>query len=646
MDTDMNIGAELKKHLNEIIVELYGQDVADMTIEHPANEKFGDYASNAALILSKKLKQSPLEIANNIVSRLRTISQNDARFAHFKEISSVAPGFINFKLSEIWLNNVLIAIYNQGNNYGNDTIGIGKRIALEHSNVNPNKAAHIGHLRNACIGQYLERVYETLGFSVDVQFYANNVGVQVATSNMGVQKNNTISPTSYKKFDHYAWDIYAAMETMIGEHPDLGEERMKMMEQLEDPESIVSKTQKELATKILIEQLKTFQNLGFDYDVIIFESDILNLHMWEKAFEALKNNVNVYFATEGSSKGCWLVKMQDEPSPVTNNDSSQPDIEKDKIIVRSNGIATYTGKDIAYHMWKYGLLGIDFGYKKWDIGTQTKPLWITTSNKEESAPNISFSGVDYVYDVIGTEQTYAMGVVKQSLSYLGFDNQAQHMKHVNYGYVYLSRGTAAKLGIDVSDGKKFYEMKGRKGWGVKIDDFIDLIDAELKEKYGDFEYISAVRNAAIKLQILKINTFQDLVFDLDDALDLKGYSGPYLQYTFVRTNSLLKKSAVDIASLNKDYSNYATGEYETNLLRWLYRFPEIVKKSADEFAPNMLSDYLFDVCRRYNAFYNNDAILTAATPEAKDFRLLLTYVVGIVLKKGLWILGIDSPEKM
>jgi len=249
--------------------------------------------------------------------------------------------------------------------------------------------------------------------------------------------------------------------------------------------------------------------------------------------------------------------------------------------------------------------------------------------------------------VIGTEQTYAMEAVKKSLKYLGYEEQASQMKHVNYGFVYISRATAEKLGMGTSDDKKFYEMSGRKGWGVKIDDFIDFVDKELHEKYGDFEYAREVRNGAIKIQMLKTNTFQDLVFDLDEALDTKGYSGPYMQYAYVRSHSVSAKSGgTDLPDKQNLIDSYAPNSDEEALLRWLCRFPEIVQKSALEFAPNLLSDFLFELAKRYNSFYNNVNILKTVEPDAKAFRLQLNSAVGIVLKNGLNILGISSPEKM
>ncbi|EKE00392.1 MAG: hypothetical protein ACD_22C00031G0006 [uncultured bacterium] len=641
----MEISLLLKQNIAKAVKNLYGLDVQNIVIEHPENSKWGDYATNVALGLSKELKQAPLEIAKKICYEIQSfdlIFESDGqKYQIFEKIDIASPGFINFTLSIDWLRNVLYEVLTQKGNYGVGKSGSGKRIALEHSNVNPNKAAHVGHLRNACVGQFLEKSYENLGYEVEVQYYANDLGVQVATSAMGVQKIKNISPENYKKYDHFAWEVYSKMESMIAADPLLQKERQDLLVKLEDPNCVESINQKTLAKKIIIEQLKTFQKIGIDYDIVIHESDIVNLKLWETAFEKLKVNENVYYAKEGKSQGCWLVKMKLEAS--TN---AEVDVEEDKIIVRSNGVPTYTGKDIAYHMWKYGLLGKDFCYEEWKTGTQAKPLWMTSSDSTCKPSGVTFSNVDFVFDVIGVEQTYAMSVVKTALKYLGYEQQSENMKHVNYGFVYLSKETAGKLGIDTSDGKPFYAMSGRKGWGVKIDDLVDMVDSKLKADFGNFSAVEAVRNAAVKFQMLKLNTFQDLVFDLEEALDFKGYSGPYLQYTYARTFSVLEKAGWLDRIEGLFVSSYVWEPSELEVVRELYKYQEVAVFSALRFAPNLLCEYLFSLAKKFNAMYANVSILNAESVDAKNFRLMLAKSVGQVLKNGLWLLGIDVVERM
>jgi len=637
----MEISALVKEHIKRAVKDVYDMEIDDILVEHPDKETWGDFSSNVSLKISKLIKQSPMEVAKKLCYKICGYELNNV----FDEVYFAQPGFINFRLSKEWLQNVPLLVNKTNDYYGRDETGEGKRIALEHSNVNPNKATHIGHLRNACIGQFIERIYEFLGYNVEVQYYSNDLGVQVATSMMGVEKINDIRPENYEKYDHYAWDVYSRMETMINNNADLTAEREDLIKKLEDPDNPISKKQKKIAFKILVENLKTFQNLGFDYDVVVNESDIVYLRLWEKTFEMLKNNDNVYLATDGVSKGCWLVRMSANKNSTDKMGNKEH--EEDKIIVRSNGVPNYTGKDIAYHMWKFGLLGIDFNYNKLNTKTQAKQLWITSYLAQKVKENTTFTGVDIVFDVIDVKQTYAIEAVKTSLAYLGFKDQSKNMKHINYGFVYLSRATAKELGIDISDNKQKYGMSGRKGWGIKIDDFIKMVDKKLLDDYGAADSLVDVRNGAIKFEMLKYNTFQDLVFDLKDSLNIKGYSGPYIQYTFARTNSVLEKSENYLEKMTElRTSNVGLNEKELALLKWVYRFPEIVKKSASEFAPNILCEYLFEFCHRFNSFYNDVPILNAVSEEEKFLRLNMTKSVNIILKNGLFLLGIEAPLRM
>ncbi|HSX39015.1 MAG TPA: arginine--tRNA ligase [Candidatus Saccharimonadales bacterium] len=639
----MEIAGLIRQKVIEAVKDIYNIDFTEFTIEHPENSDFGDYATNVSMNLAKLVKQSPIDIANKLSYKLQEMDAmtnvHNTNLQIFKSVKVASPGFINFVLTTEWLQNVLLDLHKNGNSYRAMQKDGKKRIALEHSNVNPNKAAHVGHLRNACIGQFLERVYEHLGYEVEVQYYCNDLGVQVTTSTMGEEKFKDIKPEDYKKFDHYMWDVYSKMASLIENNAELKAELNERLVKLENPESAESEKQKQLATKILKTNLETFSKLDFDYDVIVYESDIARLKLWEKAFEILKQNENFYLAKDGPSKDCWLIKLTEKDDSTVQKDGKT--IEEDKIIVRSNGVATYTGKDIAYHMWKYGLLGTDFHYEPFVTETQKKELWSTTYLPHESNEKVTFSNVNKVFDVIDTKQTYAINVVKQSLRYLGYEDQAENMVHVNYGFVYLSPETATELGVDTSDGKNKYGMSGRKGWGIKIDDFIDMVDKKMTSEFGEFAALKDVRNGAIKFEMLKYNTYQDLIFDLKSALNIKGFSGTYIQYTYARTNSLLTK-----AEKVEDQTLQTLEDRELDVLRELYKFSEIVERAASEFAPNLLCGYLFELCQKFNFFYNDLSILNADSPEKKKFRVLLTYGVNTVLKNGLYLLGIAAPDKM
>lgn len=642
----MDIVGLIQERIKVAVKVMYGLGLTEVGVEHPQNSAWGDYSSNVALVQSKALGKSPMVLAKELVAGLK----DEFPSGIFSAIQVAGPGFINFSLSKQFYLDNMIKILQEQDEFGKADLGKGSRVALEHSNVNPNKAAHIGHLRNAVIGQFLERAYEFLGYDVIVQYYANDLGVQVSTSLLGVKKlGNNLNRAIYDKFDHYMWDVYAKISQMLEKDEELKKELEVLMEKLDARDSVVSKDQKELSEKVLKDNIASFAALDIDYDLIVYESTIKDMHMWEIAFSELKDNKNVYKAQEGNSAGCWLVKMGDvEGIRSSNSKVTQHVMEEDKIIVRSNGIPTYTGKDIAYHMWKFGLLGIDFTYRVSALGAQDKLLYETTTQGEIYS---EFSNNSLVLDVIDVRQTYAIDAVRNSLKHLGYKKQAESLKHINYGHVYLSNATAASLGYSVSVGEPQIAMSGRKGVGIKIDDFIEMVDKSLKDAHGDFPNSEYIRNSAIKFDILRYDTFQDVVFDISNALSIKGFTGPYIEYTHARTVSLLEKSGYVI---QKDLLGYPDGSSEglelgdsaVAVLRTLYRFPEVIQEAAKNYAPNTMCVYLYDLCQKFNSFYNDSPIINAGTSELREFRLLLTAATKQVIKTGLYLLGITAVARM
>ena len=639
----MDVANLIKAQIKEVFSRLYGVELSDIGLEHPQNPTWGDYSSNVALINAKKLGKSPGSVAKELLDGLRKSAIGE----YFSDIVSAGPGFINFKLAKQHHIDTIIDILLQGDVFGSSDTGKGLRVALEHSNVNPNKAAHIGHLRNAVLGQFLERVYEFIGYDVKVQYYANDLGVQVSTSLLGLKElGGSYKVSNYPKYDHYMWDIYADISSRIGDNPLLKQKLDKILIDLDSREPKISEEQQELSRKVLKDNIATFANLGITYDLIVYESSIKDMHMWEKTFNILKSNENVYFAKSGKSEGCWLVRMGNTGS--TEKIESADIVEEDKIIVRSNGIPTYTGKDIAYHMWKFGLLNADFKYHLVNKTYQKNPLYETSTEGEEKD---IFTLSNMVINVIDVKQTYAIDAVRKSLVYLGYSTQASNLIHVNYGHVYLSKATALTLGYDVPEGDDRVAMSGRKGLGVKIDDFITMVDNRLKQDHGDFPNLVHVRNSAIKFDMLRYDTFQDVVFDIDSALNFKGFTGPYIQYTYARTNSLLDKSGYtahpeDFTDLKEKFSGLVLGASEQEVLKVLYKFPEVVLESAKKYAPNLICNYLYDVCQKFNSFYNDSPIISAQPAELKEFRLMLTSATKQVIKTGLYLLGITAVDRM
>ena len=324
-------------------------------------------------------------------------------------------------------------------------------------------------------------------------------------------------------------------------------------------------------------------------------------------------------------------------------------IEEDKIIVRSNGVPVYTGKDIAYHMWKFGLLNTDFRYNKALLGSQSKALYETGTSGDS---NDEFTNSDVVIDVIDVRQTYAIDVVKKALRYLGYLAQSDNLIHINYGHVYLSNSTAVRMGYSVDEGYKGQlAMSGRKGVGVKIDDLILMVEDSLKNSFGEFPNVREVRNAVIKFDMLRYDTFQDIVFDVESALNIKGFTGPYIQYTHARAKSLLEKAEYTVSVASPSCAEKAFKDIELNpsaleVLKVIYKFPEVVLHSSAQYAPNLMCVYLYDLCQKFNSFYNDSPILKAEDASVRDFRLLLTASTKQVIKNGLYLLGIRAVDRM
>jgi len=632
----------ISDNIKKAFKDLFGLDLSQVGSEHPQNPVWGDYSTNIALVTAKSLGKTPVTVAKAVLQWLRGANLR----GYFEDISVAGPGFINFTLSKDYLLSQALLVLKASQSFGASPVGGGKKIALEHSNVNPNKAAHIGHLRNAVIGQFLERVYEFIGYDVKVQYYSNDLGVQVSTSLLGMEKLGlAFDSAKYKKFDHYAWDVYARISQMIDSDMCLKKELDNLVVKLDSGDVEISQKQSKLSKRILKDNLATFSSLDIDYDLIVYESSIKGMSMWERTFEILKGNEKVYLATEGASKGCWLVRMGGK-SPY--GDKGVCSVEEDKIIVRSNGVPTYTGKDIAYHMWKFGLLDMDFKYHKVSVNTQSKALYETDVKGE----NLSiFTNSNIVMDVIDVRQTYAMDVIRRTLEYLGYKGQSDSFIHINYGHVYLSSNTAVKLGFRHDEDKKEQiAMSGRKGVGVKIDDFIEMVEESLKSSFDDFPNVKDVRNAAIKFDMLRYDTFQDIVFDIEYALNIKGFSGPYIQYTHARASSLLEKAEYIINHGSLEYmirnKKIEINSSAQEVLKVICKFPEVVMQSAKQYAPNLMCIYLYDLCQKFNSFYNDSPVLNAETSDIKDFRLFLTASARQVIKNGLYLLGINAVDRM
>jgi arginyl-tRNA synthetase len=585
----------------------------DIKLEHPALTEHGDFATNFALTFAKKIRKPPMEIAASIA---RNISSPLVAKA-----AAATPGFINLWLSDAVLRNELKHVTTAGKRYGAPQKK-NQRVLVEHTQINPNKEPHIGHLRNACIGDALMKLYHFAEYDAKALYYHNDVGQQIA-SILLAEKKAFVKPDAYPTTIAWASAAYTDIEKRMEENESLKNDKEKIQLRIAKQNTPEAKRAETLTLQILHETLDVLAKLNVSYDLIVRESDILKGKLWEKTFDLLKTKPAFYQATEGEKKDCWLIKM--------------PDAE-DKIIVRSNGVPTYAGNDIANHLWKFGILP-DFRYEKLDWKTQAAALYTTTSTGGEERHD--FTRADAIVNVIDQTQTYPQESVMESLRVLGFTKEAEHYHHVNYGFVYLSRKTAEKLGMPIEEGATQVKISGRRGTTISIETFLKKMEDVLREKYGEFGSLAAVRNGAIKFELLKYNTYQDIVFDLDAALDIHGMSGPYVQYASTRAKSILAKAGS--AAETKKAGTAPLPESEKTILRMLCRFPEVVAGTLHDFAPLYLCLYLFELSQLWNSFYNENRIIGS---ERETERLALVRSIAQILENGLSLLGIEAPEKM
>lgn len=621
---------QVVKKLEKLIADAFEKTGVDtpkeIHLERPADPSHGDYSTNTAMVAYRDASgdvdwKSPRELAQAITDNLDLqIADDDI----VEKVEVAGPGFINFYLSKTYYANQLSTILADQDNYGKSADITPKKISLEHTQVNPNKEPHVGHLRNAVIGDSITRILRFLGHDVKVQYYQNDAGLQVASIVLAYQKKYH-TPDDFGSFVEWASVAYVDIEKRILEDEELAGERDKVQLEIAKQEGDIADLAREVTDKILFEVIEIFNDLGVYYNLVVRESDIVKNSLWDKTFDLLKNSDKFYLADSGDKKGCWLVVMPDED---------------DKVIVRSNGVPTYTGNDIAYHLWKFGVLD-DFGYSTLGLRQNGRDLYVTSTDTDAKEME-GFSNADAIVNIIDTTQTYPQETVRQAMKILGYQKFADNYHHVNYGFVYLSPKSASKIGIKVEAEEKKLKISGRKGTVLSVRGFVEMLKDKLVEEYGDFQSADQVAKGAVKFEMLKYDTYQDVVFDIDTALDQKGFSAPYIQYTFARTKGVLKKAKID--ELGTDIGVLPElNPGELLLLQQLVKFPEVVRRAAEKFAPHHICSYLFGLAQSYNTFYNSQQIIGS---DKQEFRLILTNSTNIVLKNGLELLGIDAPESM
>ncbi len=647
-----------------------GTTLPGVVVEQPPKVELGDFAI-PIFPFAKPLRSAPLKIAEAIRAEAGAIEG-------IAEMQIVPPGYLNVRIDRAWMAAALASDAKPPTE-----VSSGK-ILVEHSSINPNKAAHVGHLRNAILGDTFVRLLRHAGRTVDVQNYIDNTGVQVADVVVGFTQIENKSRveiealTRQPRFDYYCWDLYARVSQWYAEDKQRLQIRLQTLHAIEDETTETAAIAELISVAVLRRHLETMDRLDIEYDFLPRESEILHLHFWDAAFTKLKESGVLTFETEGKNKGCWVMRRagtalkKTDPktgstTEVTENAEEDKITEEDqKVIVRSNGTVGYVGKDIAYHMWKFGLLGRDFGYRKFYRYPDGNDCWISTTDGEKDHPH--FGDVAEIYNVIDARQSEAQNTVIEALRGLGHNDAADHYTHFSYEMVALTPRCAAELGYTLSDEDKtrsYIEVSGRKGFGVKADDLLDQLIVSAKQEVDSRhpqlsdaerqEIATQIAIGALRYFMLKFTKQSVIAFDFKEALSFEGETGPYAQYAVVRATSIFRKAGVDPETFASDnmsnsgaakYLNADSGNEFWELWLASSKTSYVIDKCIATTEPAYLAKHVFQLAQLFNTFYHRHPILTEADEERKQFLLATVAVVRWELIRCLALLGITVPPVM
>ena len=652
----------LTQHLRAVLKTKYDLQLETIPLEIPPELKFGELATPIAFELARKLRKAPKVIAQEIVAALTGLDG----FASFEVAGA---GYINARLDRA------AGVRATAATEAGAQAASGIHSLVEHTSINPNKAAHIGHLRNAILGDTFVRLLRAAGQKVDVQNYIDNTGVQVADVVVGFLhlEGKSLADVRLlldelklkgKRIDYYCWDLYAkTSQWYTSGTAEENEARKKLryatLHELEQGGNETAEVAELISTEVLRRHLETMLRLDIEYDFLPRESEILHLKFWETAFEQLKKTGVLYFETEGKNKGCWVMTR---PGAETTEGETNEDA---KVIVRSNGTVTYVGKDIAYHLWKFGLLGKDFGYKPFFTYPKHE-CWISAEKGVEPHPH--FGGAQAIYNVIDARQSDPQANVIQALRGMGHTEQADRYTHFSYEMVALTPRCAVELGYEVSAEdleRSYIEVSGRKGFGVKADDLIDKLivatRAEVDARQTGRDEVERQRIAkqiaigALRYFMLKFTRNSVIAFDFKDALSFEGETGPYIQYAVVRARNIFRKAETtpeaELAEFTKlaELDGYLQGEAAEDIWAlWLRaaRRTLVLEQCITTSEPAYLAKHAFQLAQEFNNFYHKHHILTEEDPARKTFLLATAAVALRELVLALSWLGIESPEAM
>lgn len=681
--TLIQIQDRLKQQVRAAALELFGVELDQFNAETPPRPDLGDLAFPVSFELAKLIKQGtgtkvpPRQIAEQLKAKLEAVDE-------VSRVEVAGAGYINVFFDRAKLLSMFAAETEAAPTPVGDVPDRPKQM-VEHTSINPNKAAHIGHVRNSVLGDTFVQILQAAGERVEVQNYIDNTGVQVADVVVGFMQIEKMDLEAIKKldsslspeypFDYYCWDLYTKVGAFYRDGSASGEmnpERVKfrtdVLHALEAGTGPIAELADYVATRNVECILNTMERLGIRYDLLARESDILHLHFWDRAFQLMKEKGVIRFENEGKHAGCWVMPFESH----TGTDEH----ESDKIIVRSNGTVTYTGKDIAYQLWKLGRLSLDFHYKPFRNYPDGQITWVTTTERNSEilpeVPRPNFGGGERVYNVIDSRQSYPQEIVARGVAAVVPEIGTDASVHLSYEMVALSPGACEELGIELSEedrARPFVEMSGRKGLGVKADDLINRLEAdalrEVETRHPELDEAEQRATAhqiavgALRYFLLKFTRNSVIAFDFKEALSFEGETGPYCQYAAVRANSIFRKLDDDAvasaaATLNESAAAVRVAEIfgdEAGTEIWslvmlAQRLDEVVAQCAASAEPANLAKYTFTLARAFNLFYHRHRIIAEEDQTRRAVLIATADITRRQLTKALATLGIEVPERM
>ncbi len=625
------------------IQEVYGVEHQPV-VEVPPRRELGDLAFPAALHLARELKKPPRAIGEELAAGFEPPD-------FVREVRVEGPGYLNMFLDRSRSMALLL-----GEPLLDFPAHDRQKVVLEHTNINPNKAAHIGHLRNAVLGDVVARLLRALGHPVEVQNYIDDTGVQLADVVVGFLDLRGLELEQIaavpEPFDFHCWDLYSEVRAWLEEDPERPKLRAETLHELEAGTGRRAEAGRLIARRIVGRHLGTMRRIGVGYDLLTHESAILGLDFFARAFEHLEDRGVIRLEAEGKNSGCWVM-------PLSQHEEFAGLEDPDKVIVRSDGTVTYVGKDIAYQLWKLGLLGRDFEYRYWG----EEEIWETTT--EGTAEHPEFGGGWEVVNVIDARQSYLQKIVKAGVAALGFEEESERSVHFAYEMVSLSAATARQMGY-LDDGEqgegKNLEMSGRRGIGVKADDLLDRLIAKSREEIasrnrelGEDELTalaSQIATAALRFFMVKATTTRMIAFDFDEALSFEGDSGPYLQYSAVRARNIRRRLAEE--GLESEVDPAAVAELPAeiwaddlwDLALGVALIPDRVRSAGEGLEPSLVARHALDLAQKFNAVYHRHPILREPDADLRRARLAATRVFARGMAELCGLMGIERPERM